>query len=316
MKAILLAVFSAILVMGLTMQTAEAKRLGGGSSFGSKSSHSQPQKSDAAPDAKPQGAPQAAPASSSAAAPAATPPRPGFGGMMGGMLGGLLMGGLLGSLFAGGAFDGINFMDILVFAALGLAAFMAFRYFAARRAPKFATASSYGAPAPADVGASSVPEAAYQRSAVSMPGSSSSFDAFGSFGRKLALPAGFITNDFLDGAKRSYTLLQTAWDKGDLADVREFTTDKVFAEIQDQFRARSGENRTEIQSLNAELMDVKEVNGNLEASVMFDSKVSEYDANSPMIVDSSHVREIWHFVRPKLSLRPTWFLDGIQQVER
>lgn len=312
MKSFLVAVFSAILMVGLTMQTAEAKRIGGGSSFGSKPSQSQPQRSDAAPDAKPQGAPQAAPASNSAAAPAATPPRRGFGGMMGGMLGGLLMGGLLGSLFAGGAFDGINFMDILIFAALGLAAFMAFRYFAARRAPKYATATPYGATAPVNVGATPVPESSYQRSAMSMPGSSSSV---GSVGRKLVLPAGFVTNDFLDGAKRSYALLQTAWDKGELADVREFTTDKVFAEIQDQFRARSGESRTEIQSLNAELMDVKEVDGSFEASVMFDSMVSEYDANSPMIVDSSRVREVWHFVRPKLSLRPTWFLDGIQQVE-
>lgn len=286
------------------MGSAEAKRLGGGSSFGSKPSHSQAQKSDAAPDAKPQGnTAQAAPASSAAAAPAAAPKRG-----MGGMLGGLMMGGLLGAMFFGGAFENINFMDILVFAGLALVAFLAFRHFAARRTPRYATPTGYSAPAPVDLGSSPKVENPYQRNAVSMPFSS------GSARPKLVLPAGFDSNEFLDGAKRSYEMLQKAWDDGELADVRGLTTDKVFAEIQDQYRARAGENRTELKDVRAELLDVKEIDGRMEAAVLFDSLMSEHDANSPMIVDEVRVKEVWHFVRTKASMSRTWFLDGIQQI--
>jgi predicted lipid-binding transport protein (Tim44 family) len=130
----------------------------------------------------------------------------------------------------------------------------------------------------------------------------------------LVFPAGFNEKEFLDGAKRAHELLQKAWDNGELADLREFTTDKVFGEVQDQYRARSGENRTEISDVRAELLDVKDIDGKLEASVLFDCSMAEYDANSPVLVNSERVREVWHFVRAKTSLRPTWLLDGIQQV--
>jgi len=308
MKKVWVAVFSAMLMVGLSVGTAEAKRLGGGSSFGSKPSHSQSQKSDAAPDSKPQGGSQAAQPASPAGAAAAAPPRRGFGGMMGGMLGGLLMGGLLGSLFAGGAFENINFMDILVFAGLAFGAFMLFKHFAKRRQPEYATAPGYSPPVTNDVNSAGKSGNLFQRTAMSMPGSS------GAAGAALVLPAGFDSKDFLDGAKGAFEMMQKAWDSGELADLRGLTTDKVFAEVQDQYRARAGENRTELKEVRAELLEVKEVDGQQEAKVLFDSLMSEYDANSPMIVDSVRVREVWHFVRAKSSLRPTWLLDGIQQV--
>jgi len=308
MKKVWVAVISAMLMVGLSIGTAEAKRFGGGSSFGSKPSHSQPQKSDAMPDSKPGGSQAAAPASPAAPG-AAAAPRRGFGGMMGGMLGGLLMGGLLGSLFAGGAFENINFMDILVFAGLAFGAFMLFKHFAKRRQPEYAAAPAYSPPVMNDVNSAPNVENAYQRSAMSMPGSS------GAARPALVLPAGFDSKEFLDGAKGAFEMMQKAWDTGELADIRGLTTDKVFAEVQDQYRARAGENRTEVKEMRAELIDIKEVDGQQEASVMFDSLMSEYDANSPMIVDSVRVREVWHFVRAKSSLRPTWLLDGIQQVE-
>jgi len=47
-----------------------------------------------------------------------------------GMLGGLALGGLLGSLFFCGAFENINFMDILVFGGI---AFLLYKLFAARK---------------------------------------------------------------------------------------------------------------------------------------------------------------------------------------
>ncbi len=46
---------------------------------------------------------------------------------MGGILGGLLAGGLLAALFGSGAFEGIQFMDILIIAVLAFILFKIFR---------------------------------------------------------------------------------------------------------------------------------------------------------------------------------------------
>jgi len=104
------------------LDQAEARRLGGGRSFGSKPSYqrSAPQPQRSAPrqnQGTQQG--QAAPASPSAS------PRP-----WGGMLGGLLMGGLIGSLLFGGhGLTGPGLLDIMVFGGL---VFFLIRYLRSR----------------------------------------------------------------------------------------------------------------------------------------------------------------------------------------
>ncbi|MDH5378896.1 MAG: Tim44 domain-containing protein, partial [Gammaproteobacteria bacterium] len=89
----------------------------------------------------------------------------------------------------------------------------------------------------------------------------------------------------------------------------------VFAEIQDQFRSRSGKNETEIMNLDARVLEVVDTGNDIEASVMFTAQLREIDENSGVYPEPVHVEEIWHFVKPKKSINPTWFLDGIQQVE-
>lgn len=131
----------------------------------------------------------------------------------------------------------------------------------------------------------------------------------------MTLPAGFDAAEFLRGAEAAYRRLQAAWDSGELADLREFTTDAVFAEIQDQYRARQGENKTELQELRSYLQGVTETDDQLEARVLFSATLMERDAASPLLVEPTEVEEVWHFIKPKRSPRPTWFLDGIQQVE-
>ena len=90
---------------------AEAKRLGGGRSFGSKPAYSQKYQKSSPQQPNQPGAPQAAPT--------------GGRGAFGGLLGGLLAGGLLGSLLFGGAFSGIGLLDILL---IGGGLFLLFRF--------------------------------------------------------------------------------------------------------------------------------------------------------------------------------------------
>lgn len=316
---------AAALILAIPLD-AEAKRLGGGKSFGSKQSHSQnytPAQSSR-PDQVQGAAAPAAGAGTAAAAGAGAKT-----GMMGGMLGGLLMGGLLGALFFGGAFENINFMDILIFAVL---AFVLFKVFTMMRRQSNGTAPAAAGGAPyarEDITARQAPASA------PLPGSSSRgfdtdifndakrnetvqniTDTVATGGRPVPghIVASFDQTGFVDGAKNAFARLQQAWNEGDMADIRQFTTDKVFGEVQDQYHARTADSRTEIVDLNAMLIEASEVNGYHEAAVYFEAQLREADSNSEEDVEVTTAREVWHFVRPVNSRVPTWFLDGIQQV--
>lgn len=293
------------------IDAAHAKRMGGGKSFGSKPSYSAPYQRST-PSA-PASQPIRSPAQQQAAAQnqAARQNWAGRGGMMG-MLGGLALGGLLGSMFFGGAFEGLNFMDILLFAGI---AFLLYRLFAAKSARQPAAegahareayqaqadTSNYRQPAQNTAGFNTDLLFGKGKAVGSAP-ASPAFDAGN-------LPAGFDAKVFLNGAQNVYRHLQAAWDRRDLAEIRGLTTDKVFAEIQEQLRASSETHRTEVLTLTAELLDVREVGSELEASVLFDATIRENGG------EANPVKEAWHFTKPKHSSEPRWYLDGIQQIE-
>lgn len=302
MRHFVIALLASFVSVVFVVDDAQAKRLGGGQSFGSKPSYSQPAQRSA--DQPNQNAPQQ-PASTQAAPAAgggATAARPG----MGGLFGGLLAGSLLGALFFGGAFENIGIVDILI---LGLLGFLAYRFFAARRRHAAQQpAAAGGVPLPPDEPTYGRPTTRSGQPRADLSGSSVR-------GAAVTLPQGFDAAEFLRGAEAAYRRLQAAWDSGELADLREFTTDAVFGELQDQYRARKGENTTEVQSLRSYLQGVTETEDQLEARVLFVATLVERDATSALMVDPTEVEEVWYFVKPKRSPRPTWFLDGIQQSE-
>ena len=110
MKKILTLLTLAVFSFGLAAFDAEAKRFGGGKSIGKQREAISPQ---AAP--KPGQAPRCS---------RLRPPRR---KQMDGPLAGLAAGGLLAALFMGGAFEGINMMDVLMLAALMAAIFFVVR---------------------------------------------------------------------------------------------------------------------------------------------------------------------------------------------
>lgn len=288
------------------LNPADAARLGGGKSFGGKPSYNMPYKrsTDAAPaNPTPQ---HAAPAT---APNAPTPAVPRSNGLMG-MLGGLAMGGLLGAMLFGGGFHGINLLDGLLFAGV---AFLAYKWLAGRRyMPQPAAGDQFSRvdlpPEMPPTRAGSNP-AGFDTDVLSHK-AGADFRAYPGAAAKPAVPADFDVQNFLDGASSAYRHLQIAWDQGELAEIRGLVTDKVFAEIQQQFRQRQGENRTELLKVDAELLEVRDRDNEREASVLFDVMLRETEEERP-----KQVREVWHFTRSKLSRQPTWFLDGIQQLE-
>ncbi|MEA3413467.1 MAG: Tim44-like domain-containing protein [Pseudomonadota bacterium] len=286
---------------------AEAKRLGGGRSFGGKAPYSSPYKR--ATPAKP-----AAPSPAQQKNAGVRQSLSQRGGLMG-MLGGLALGGLLGAMFFGGAFEGLNFVDILIFAAI---AFVLYKLFASRR-----RASPSAAGLPGGAASSSIPAGseggAFRREAGARPFPGFNTDLLfkGNTGSAVSgtRPAGFDEMAFMQGAERAYRHLQEAWDQGDLEALRTLTTEPVFVELSAQISSRHGRNQTEILDLSSELLDVRDSGNQWEATVLFDVQMREVDEDNLLGTSPTRVREVWRFIRPATGEAPTWFLDGIQQVE-
>ncbi len=310
---VLFGVLLSLFLVFAGLNDAEARRFGGGGNFGGRSAYSSPYQRSAQPTrtANQQQAGKQTPASN--------PAFPNRSGLMG-MLGGLALGGLLGSLFMGGGFHGLNFLDILVFGAI---AFFLYKMFAARNAS--AQRPTYSQPSgnsyqdtsynyqPHEQGAQNQtagfdtdilfnkdkPQADYSNQNLAQD---ANFNA-------AIVPENFDETGFLNGAKIAYKALQKAWDERDLAEIRSLTTDKVFAEIQDQLKASSEENHTDVLKVEAELLEVRETGNEIEAVVLFDVIMrEERDAQA------GQVREVWHFIKPNNPKQTKWLLDGIQQL--
>lgn len=280
---------------------ADAKRMGGGKSFGGSSSMSN---SAPAPRA-PAGATTQQPGSTmnrqANAAPGAATASRGFLGGMGGMMGGLLAGSLIGSMLMGNGFAGGGMMDILL---IGLIAYIGFRIFRRRAtqqsaAPRAEYRATHSNNAAADTSSQSDAWAHL----------SSQPQANTDMPRSDSIPADFDQEDFLRGAKMAYVRMQESWDKRDINDIAQFASPAVMEEMQKQLVEEPNPSVTELLLVNASLMEVKNDGDIQRAAVYFDVLMRE----SPAAAQPEQVREVWHFARPAHS-SASWKLDGIQQV--
>jgi predicted lipid-binding transport protein (Tim44 family) len=106
-----------------------------------------------------------------------------------------------------------------------------------------------------------------------------------------------------------FVRLQDAWDRGNVNDIREFTTPEMFAEVKLDVDARgSTPNRTDVVQLNADLLGVEDRAGEYLASVRFHGLIRESEgaAAEPFV-------EIWNLSKQKAG-NEGWLLAGIQQV--
>jgi len=285
------AVFAILLAFTLTTEVAHAKRFGGGKSFGRtyQTTPAQPGKSAAdAPAQRQQMAAQPAKAAGK--------------GLMGGLLGGLLVGGLFAALFAGGAFEGLQFMDILIAAALAFVAFKIFRLMRQSNAAK----APVSAPQPAYAGASAAPSAqpvfGQRRDSFSSAPVSTGSDAV-----PMTLPLGFDTPAFLDGAKEHYRTLQDAWNRNDLAKIEEYATPALYTDLVAERASLPAAQHTEVIRVDAELVRADEKFGLAEVSIRFTGRYR--DAVEGVEEDFT---DIWHLERDGSNAENPWLITGIQ----
>jgi len=124
-----------------------------------------------------------------------------------------------------------------------------------------------------------------------------------------SVPAGFDTPAFIRSAKVNFIRLQEAWDAKNLADIREFTTPEVFAELRMQIDESKGlNNHTDVVTLDAELLGIEESATDYLASVKFSGTIRENDQSG-----GESVEEVWNLVKPKNG-GSGWLLAGIQQI--
>jgi predicted lipid-binding transport protein (Tim44 family) len=132
----------------------------------------------------------------------------------------------------------------------------------------------------------------------------------GSGGTAASVPAGFDVEGFLRQAKLNYIRLQAANDRGDMDDIRNFTSPELFAEIRMQYVERgSTQQETDVQQLDASLLDVSEDNGRYVASVRFFGRIREEAGGAVQPLD-----EVWHLSKP-VDGNGGWVIAGIQQFE-
>lgn len=271
----------AIFSFGLIAFDAEARRMGGGKSFG-KQRHSLNQQAPQRPTQPPASAPAA----------------PAGGSKWGGALAGLAAGGLLAALFMGGAFEGINMMDIIMLALLMGVIFFVIRML---RKPKTEAASQ-------PMQYSGMNTGTYNNTNPSSSANNASVDSSAD-NYQPNIPADFKIEPFLRNAKLSFIRLQAAHDVGDVNDIREYTTPEMLAEISMQITERGDvQQKTEVMFLDANLLDVETSDDEAIASVRFTGQLRDLPDGEPEEFD-----EIWHVQKDLKDSNSTWLLAGIQQ---
>lgn len=291
---------------------AEAKRFGGGKSFGK----SFPSFSRQAAPSRPVG-PQRQAAGNQAGKSGVAGKTSGASRWLG-PLAGLAAGGLLASMLFGDAFEGLQIMDFLMIALLvfgGMKLFRAMRGGQAVARGRPAYAGGQAGPQGGHQGAADPfrrqAEPAFDDADFGKPGGQSpaGLGSAGTVGNDI--PAWFDAAGFAEGAKSHFIRLQASWDAADMEDIRTYVTPDLFAQLEKEREAMgSASQETEVITLNSELMAMQRDGDHLVASVLFSGLVRE-EASAP----AKEVNEIWHVIHSAASPDGDWLIAGIEQAK-
>ncbi|RZT06108.1 Predicted lipid-binding transport protein, Tim44 family [Duganella sp. CF402] len=303
LKKILVGAVIAVSAMSMLTE-AIARPAGGGRSIGRQSQNVSRMPAQPAPQPAPR---QAAPAPAPAQMPpAAAPKKP---SMWKGILGGALLGLGLGALFShfgmGGALASA-LGSILMLVLLAGVVFFIIRLIRGKSQPAAQPAGFSGNQnvyAMPQQGGVATPEigSGLQPAPVAAVAAPVQHNQWG-------VPGDFDQASFLRVAKSNFIRLQAAWDKGDVADIREFTTPEVFAEMKMQITERTVADYTDVVSIDAELLGIETSDSDYLASVKFTGMIKPApDA----LAEPFH--EVWNLVKP-VNGSSGWLLAGIQQL--
>jgi len=314
--------FAAVAALTLALSDlADARRMGGGRSFGAQRESVMPTRP--APAASTPAGNAAAPvqpspaAGSAKAAPSAVPaPTPSGASRWLGPIAGLAAGlGLAALMSHFGMSEGFGSLLLIMIALM--AGFFLLRMFLRRRQAAGAMppgsmqyagngvgdarASYESPPAPAWNGSASA-----GRSEVAPMAAEPAAPAFG-VARK-PLPQGFDAEGFAKEAKRQYIEIQRSYDNADRAALSSVMTSEMSDEIGRELDERTAHQPTAIVTLDADVLEVTSEAGKYWASVRFTGLMREDGEPLPKSVD-----EIWNLTKP-VNGSSGWLLAGISQL--
>lgn len=294
MKSLFVLCLSVFLSVGFVAE-ADAKRFGKGgfgksfktSPFKKQSSPFQQKKADKTDNGSASGNQNNAVPSKAAPANGAAKGK----GMMGGLMGGLLAGGIFAYLLGSGAFEGIQFMDIIL---MLLVAFIAFKLIRGFARPAPAAAAGYGQSPQRE------PVQTQFRQAQTEQSTSDSQVP-------MNVPPGFNQNAFLDGSLSHYRTLQEAWNKGDLNLVSEYVAPDLYAELHNQRKSMDVAPQTEILDLEAELIRADRTESAYELSILFRGRCKDEVEGS-----EDGIFDVWHLQKDANKEDAPWMIIGIE----
>ncbi|MFJ2986850.1 Tim44 domain-containing protein [Collimonas sp. NPDC087041] len=311
MKRFLVMLLMVAATLSMTISNADARRLGGGGSFGKQSSGISRQ-APSQPTQNFGNTNQARPATP-AATPQSIPPKPAspWKGILGGALLGLGLGALMSHFGMGGAFGSLLMMALLAVAVIFVVRMVMRRNAGNTPAPAAYSGASSSTSSFDNNSSGFTPEIGSRiNSAPSFqPAALQGEPAAASGGAPWGIPADFDVPGFVRSAKTYFIRLQAAWDKADINDIREFTTPEMFGELRLQLQERGASpNNTDVVQLDGELMGIETIGSDYLASVKFTGLIKEVPEAS-----AEPFTEVWNLSKPT-SGQGGWVLAGIQQV--
>src|SRR5690554_4000833 len=271
------------LFIGLSFSfDAEARRFGGGKSFGAAPKHRQvqPQQRQQQKQAQPQQNNTGKTAAASGASRWLGP------------LAGIAAGGLLASMLFGDGFQGLQLFDILIF---GLLAFVLFKLFSRRGAPVMQRQPHpAGGPVPAPQQQPVWPS----QSASAQPAAAPvTMDA----------PAWFDADSFLKGAEEHFYTLQRHWRDNDVAGMAEYLDPALLQQMLAERSANPPSSNGFVEQLEARLEGIEQREGRTIATVGFTGVDREFPTD-----EGEHFDESWRLERADGDNQP-WIICGIRQ---
>lgn len=310
-----LAAFVLALSTALTPALSEAKRLGGGGSVGlQRSVPSRTTPAQTPPPSPAQGAQpaqnQAAPASPMGAGAAQAAGKRSWMGPIAGLAAGLGLAALMSHFGLGEAFS-----NFLMMALLAMVALFAFSWIMRRMKGRSAQ------PATAAAGSGNAQRSAHSvswpaQTPAAFPGQAGSAaasfapDAVSDAASIANLPADFDRPGFERIARTIFIRLQAANDRGDLNDLREFTTPEMFGALRVDLQDRGQQAQTtDVVEVRADVFRFDRESERDVVSVRFQGLIREDTGSQATPFD-----EVWHLIRPRQG-ETSWRIAGIQQLD-
>ncbi len=291
------ALFALMFVVVVSAPHAEAKKFGGGKSFG-KSFKTAP-----APKSQPTNTNSINKKNDGSAAKSGMKK-----GLMGGLLGGLLAGGLFAAMM-GGAFEGFQMMDFLIIAVV---AFVLFKIFKSMMAAKNGSINRPNQQAYAGGREPQQQKGYYheeQQPAFRESAATSQTGGFGAVNNDVPFnfPPNFDMVSFVNGAREHYRILQGAWNHNQLETIQEYVTPELYNDLTEERRKLKGEQHTEVMYVDAEIVRADNDSNRAQLSLQFSGRYCDRQEGT-----EEDITDIWHLERDMTQPNAPWLIVGIQ----